>query len=371
MRDVVKRRIFNCVIFVAVVIALYFTAIYLIDEVDMANSVGTQIAFAGSVVLAIVLSTLFHELGHLLFGVLAGFKITAFHFLGITFSSNGIRFRASKNAWGYCSGILRKSSRPSLRFSFFIFGGLFGALCFSVFCIVSLFVFKSNPVICALFGGGSAVALACFLFDAFPISFGGVKTDGGYLGGLIVGNASVKVAVNCLLVEGQMANGIRISEIDQNLLFSNPVLPDDDVNSAVMYSHQYYYFLEKKDFENANKALSHIEETFEFLPDMYQFTVAGDLVYNSLTFLNDVEKAKKYLPYAKIVLENNIGIDVFRVKMAIELYIDDNPSQAILTGKAGLSLAEMHPIPVIATLESELIKELIKKATYIDAEKHK
>ena len=172
------------------------------------------IAVGAAMIVSLPLSSLIHELGHMLFGAL--FKIKAVP-----------RFRL----FGSSSCKLIPKTDAGLRSRLF-----FTAI------------------------GGVLLNMTVALIVLVAVRFLNAPTDGLVCNQLLNNTDEAKVMLAVLTVQAQVLNGKPIGDIEERLLFGVPQIREDDINFIALTELRYEYFKDKGDGEQANKYLARLEE---------------------------------------------------------------------------------------------------------------
>lgn len=187
-----------------------------------------------AVLLAFVVSELFHELGHVLFGACCKIKtVPKISFTGssscliIPKTEKNLKKRIIVTAAGGCV------------FNFLLI--VLGLLAFSV---------KAIPVWLSVAMPSSIYLL---LLNAFPYINKNGKTDGMVIEELIKNDDNAKVMLAVLTVQAQVLKGKPIEEVDEKLLFDLPVIQEDDPAFISLTQLRCEYFAAKGDSEQAEK----------------------------------------------------------------------------------------------------------------------
>lgn len=224
--------VFSIVAFVALS-AIYGVASWL--EYDL-----WAIVVIGGMILSIPLASLFHELGHMLFGVLVRIKAKP-HFSLFGSSS--------------CEIIPKKETKLKSRIIFTALGGVLVNLFIAV-VFLTLISFKILPVWCSAIIPAN-VYLA--LLNVIPAYLGGGKTDGLVVNDLIANNSDAKVMLAVLTVQAQVLRGKPIGEVDEKLLFDVPQIQEDDPAFISLTELRYEYCNAKGDTQQAEKYKSRLD----------------------------------------------------------------------------------------------------------------
>lgn len=230
--------VFSVIVFVALAV-LYGVACWLEYGV-------WAIIMWSAMVIAIPLESLLHELGHMLFGAICGIEAKP-HFSLFGSSS--------------CEIIPKKENNLKTRVIITALGGILINLFISVSFMLFM-GFNLLPVWCSVLIPAN---MYLAILNIMPAHLDSGKTDGLVVNDLLHDNAEAKVMLAVLTVQAQILNGKRIEEVDEKLLFSLPVVREDDPAFISLTELRYEYFKAKEDIENAEKYKTRLDELKEYL----------------------------------------------------------------------------------------------------------
>lgn len=199
------------------------------------------IAVCAAMILNLPLASLFHELGHVVFGRIC--KIKAVPSLKLLGSSS-------------CKIIPLTDKNLKARLFFTVKGGLYfnalAAIVFYMLCIYGVLPSFMYFIVTA--------HIYLYILNGFPIEYASGKSDGAVSWGLVTGVDSEKVMLSVLTVQAQVLCGKPIAEVDESLLFDVPQLAEDDINFISLTELRYEYFKAKGDTEKADFYKKRLDE---------------------------------------------------------------------------------------------------------------
>ena len=200
------------------------------------------LAFYAAMFVALPLSSLLHEAGHMLFGALV--KIKAVPHFSLFGSSS-------------CEIIPRTDKNLKARVFFTAIGGLIINLLFVVPEVIAVCV-PSCPYWVGILSPASAYLL---ILNVFPVQYAGGATDGLVCWNLLDDdNDETKVMLAVLSVQAQILNGKDIGDIDRDLLFDLPQISEDSQSFIALCELCYKYCEATGDGENAQKYKDRFEQ---------------------------------------------------------------------------------------------------------------
>ncbi|MDE6442209.1 MAG: hypothetical protein K2L12_05620 [Clostridia bacterium] len=198
-----------------------------------------------AIVLALPFESLVHELGHMLFGAIVRIKaVPRFSLFG---SSS-------------CKIIPRTDKHLRMRVLFTSFGGITVNFLFSIVGLVGLFI--PEVAYLSVFLPASSYL---FWLNVQPLYLGADKTDGLVIHEFYHNEDSAKVTVAVLTAQAQILKGKRIEEVDKDLLFSQPVIREDDPAFISLTELKRDYLLAVGQPEQAQILTDRLEQLKEYL----------------------------------------------------------------------------------------------------------
>ena len=258
---------------------------------------GAYLLMIGCYLFSLLAMPALHEAGHLVFGRAAGMKVASVTLAFWKIERKGKGTRVStvnpflENAAGECSMYPAAPSDMKKKFLLFSAGGIaFNAL-FLVAAIPFLIVFRDNYVLWCTLGMILPYDVYLLLLNLFPFS---ESFDGAILWGLIANDPSEIAALRILSAQGYMAEGKTLGEINKELLFSLPQLPEDDRYFSVLQYYRYGWYMDRDEWKEAVKCITRLESVLEYVPEEYLPYVYCELVYVYAGIEQNLEKAERY-----------------------------------------------------------------------------
>lgn len=256
--------------------------------------------FVGFVFLLPV-STLAHELGHLLFGKLAGLQFASMRVsffrlqkIGKHFSLRFVRLRDAAGSFEMYpkseKGIRGKMIFCSLGGP--LFSLIYGGASLACFCILPM-----HPVL-YFFALFSPLALLEAVLSLYPIETDSGKTDGEVVLSLLKKTPSAMVALRVLGAQGILTKGL-YSDLSEEFLFDVPVVREDDIAFLALTQLRFQYLFYVGREEEALRQLFRLEELIDYLGEAERAEVGCDLLYAYSVLCPDLERAEAiYFPLA-------------------------------------------------------------------------
>ena len=259
-----------------------------IDKMKMAEAV--LIAFAALVV-GVLANAILHEAGHLVGGLLTGYKFLSFRIFNITLQKEDEGWHWKKfslmGTLGQC--LMCPPHTQSVPYFWYNVGGVMVNL---IICVISgtmLYAFDLTMVpfvFCVML---LATGIWFLLTNAIPMTPGGVQNDGKNLLILWHHPEQRKHFHNMLAVAAEQSRGKRVSEMPEEWFESTPVTKDSTVMEIAARNLYYARLMDEMRFDKARAIAEELMSIGKSLPQLFQMEVASDLLLLELVTLNRIE----------------------------------------------------------------------------------
>ncbi len=292
------------------------------------------------------LCCLFHELGHVAFGKLVGFRFNSMRvaFFRLSRRDGGLRLefgRLPDTVAGATEMLPADTENLYARFLAVVAGGpvfsfLFLAGCTAALALHDMLPFAAFTFLCTAL----PYAFHIFFYNVLPFSDDALDTDGSMLRGLIKREPSYLTAANILAIEGYLYQGQTPGEIDRDLYFGAPQLPEDDVNFILLMTYRFAFFLDRGEREETMRAGERLESLLEYVPAAYRGAVCADILFSKCAVSGDAEGARAFYPAVAQYLKGENTVTSHRVAAAYELYVNGDKLSALRELSAAQQRAE-------------------------------
>jgi len=216
-------------------------------------------------------SIIIHEGGHLIFGLLSGYKFASFRIGNIMFIKNSGKITYKKyhvqGTGGQCLMIPPDVKGDKYDFPYFLYslGGVILNLLFGFVCLVFYIVLPYIVVLSEGLIAGFALSLYFGLLNGIPRKIGGIANDGANAIYLDEDINSKKAFYSQLKINGLLTKGVRLRDMQESLFdvdekadYLNPLV-------SAMVTLKCNYLIDKREFEKAREL---IEYSLDNLTDM-------------------------------------------------------------------------------------------------------
>ena len=321
------------------------------------------LAFIGGGIAASIVCLLFHEIGHLLFGKMCGFRFVSMRIGFLHIRRRGralaLSFGGSDAALAGDTELLPKNTRRVRgKLIAAVLGGLLFSLLFFAGTVVALCLRGQLPLVgYALACTGAPAAFYLFFLNLIP-SADGVATDGSMLFGLLCRDPSAMTAVDLLVVEGQLMQGKTPAEIGKEAYYASPQLPEDDLHFILLTEHRFAYYADAGDLAAAAREARRLESVSEYLPESLYAPMMAEVLYARCWIERDAEGAKCLYKPLETYLQQSDTASAKRALAAYYLYAEGNKDAARRILSEAESLIGECFVSGVAAYESKRIAQM-------------
>ena len=251
-----------------------------------------------SLVVSVIIHLIMHEAGHLVMGLLTGYRFLSFRVFKYTLAKtdNGLqwkRFHISGTG-GQCLMELPEDQDVNTAPWFWYNAG--GVLMNLLLAIISILIIRFMPlgvVALSFFVMLAFVGVGIALINGMPMVAGGVGNDGYNIMSLWKHPEQRRYFVRTLQMAGQLSRGRRLKEMPEEWIEDKPV----DKNSKMLeIGNRVNYMALLEDQGRLEEALEVAEEMMSLgmkLPQIYQMEVGGERVMLELLTSKNTEKIEE------------------------------------------------------------------------------
>lgn len=201
--------------------------------------------FYAVIILALPLSDLIHEVGHIFFGLLVGIKCKPhFSLLGSS----------------QCDLIPHTTKNLRTKLIFVTLGGVLFNFCMLMVGVLS--VLKILPIYLCILAPTSAYL---YIYNQIPTCTQNGKTDGQVILDLLLLTNEGKVMLSVFMVQSLLISGISIQYIDKELLFNQPIVREDEKAFIILTQLRMEYCRAVGDTENEKKYQNRLNELQDYV----------------------------------------------------------------------------------------------------------
>ena len=318
---------------------------------------------------AMLLQIVIHEAGHLVFGLLTGYRFLSFRIFSLMLvrEDGKLRFRRYSLAGtgGQCLMIppqLRDGTMPVLLYNFG--GALLNLLAAALFFAFSFLLPPSSFLRLFLY----LLALAgvfCALTNGLPLRLGPVDNDGSNALSLLRRKETVRAFWIQLKVNEQIAKGIRSKDMPEAwfALPSEEELQSSSLSSAIVVLAA-NRLMDQHRFAEADALMECLLAMGSKLPGLYRGQLICDRIFVELLGPNRPEVLEGFLSkeQQKLMKAMKTNLSVLRTSYALALLSEKDAAKAQKLAADFDRVAARYPYPCEVEGERELMQLAIEAA---------
>ena len=302
-------------------------------SIDISEGLAVFLVAIGSLFVSLAIIVPIHELGHLVCGLLSGYKFVSFRIFNFTLLKENGKFKIKKFAIAGTGGqcILTPPDLPleKIPIGWYNIGGVVANIILLI-AELPLFFLNLNPFVVealAIFAMTDAIMI---LINGLPMQAGGISND-GYNVKLLKRNLLSKQGImNQLRANALIQKGMRPKDMPDDLFFNPRGINYKnalEVSIPLMY---YSRFIDDKKYDNALEGMESLYCHKDEIMPLYVKEIACELAF---LYLRTGKIVK-----ADLLLDNDLRkyIDTYRKMMsskerllvAIALYLDKDKEKA-------------------------------------------
>ncbi|PKM41363.1 MAG: hypothetical protein CVV04_02615 [Firmicutes bacterium HGW-Firmicutes-9] len=312
------------------------------------------------VISALYLQILLHEAGHLVFGLLTGYRFLSFRVGSLMLVREQGKFRLKSfsiaGTGGQCILIPPAWNEHHNPFVLYHLGGaIMNFITGAIFLLLYLFV-SLHAIIAALFASLAVSGVAIGLMNAVPLNTELLSNDGGNVILLRKDPLALRASFRMLEIHSTLAKSTRLKDMPEDW-FTLPV--DAGLGNQMTNSIEVFAINRLLDQQEIGKALERIRKLFDSgasIHGLHRNMLRIDLIYCML-MQGDAQSAESELDdtLRKFMQAMKNFPSILRTQYATALLKDNDAKQAEEILKRFDRIAKKYPYPCDIESERELI----------------
>lgn len=301
------------------------------------------------------LHILLHEAGHLLAGLMTGYRFVSFRIASFTLVRRGRGFAMRRfsipGTAGQCLMMPgnRAGDPPYILYN--LGGVLMNLLLSLAACFLPGDFFRMF----------SAAGLILGLFNGIPLRIGGIPNDGYNLYVMMKNPAARRAFAAQLTINGLMSEGKRPRELPEELFALEPAARD--LFSVTLRQMRYARALDEGNPRRAREELDAMQRQREALPAFYQMELDCERAYLMMLFEESREavdlvfgrETRAFAQKAQFLLSH------LRVEIAYALQCEGDVARARELYRRAEKCAALYPVAGEAALEMDLMRAWMRR----------
>ncbi|HPU62875.1 MAG TPA: hypothetical protein PK304_01850 [Mobilitalea sp.] len=277
-----------------------------------------------------------HETGHLVFGLISGYKFQSFRIFSLAFVKENGRIQRKKLSIKGMAGQCLMSppdKDKDGRFPFILYnlgGGLANLIISLPFFVAA--VYKDNALAASILIGFSSSGLILAFTNLIPMDLG-IQNDGMNIKGMLRHEIIRESFYLQLMLNAEMSNGKLITDYNPDLF----TVPDDQDTykyalAAYNYLYTYYRYLAGHDFESAYDCLTKILEKAESFPIFILNTLQLEQLFFMVLHHRPAEEIASLYKRVRLILKaDKTDINIQRINYIYEALLTEEEKKDIMT----------------------------------------
>lgn len=311
---------------------------------------------------ALFVVTIIHETGHLVFGLLSGYRFVSFRVgsLMLVKVDNKIRLKKFSIAGtgGQCLMSPPDMVDKKIPFKMYNLGGsLMNLLTSVIFLVIALLLKNSQPFLSAIMQALFILGLVTALTNGIPMRLGAIDNDGYNTLSLSKNNEALRSLWVQLRATEKMAQDVRLKDMPQEWFYK----PTDEAmkNSLIAGMGVFYCnrLIDEHNFEEAKQYIKKLLDMDSGIVGIYRSLLTCDLIYCELITNSENLQIESFMDkeQKKLIKAMKSNPSVIRTEYAIALLFDMDKEKAKKIMDSFEKTAKTYPYPVDIQSERELI----------------
>ena len=323
--------------------------------------------------IAILVHLIIHEAGHLVFGLLSGYKFSSFRIFNFMWVKENEKIRLKRlsipGTGGQCLMIPPELVEGRIPIVLYILGGsLINAIAGLTFLIMS-FVFVSIPFLSSVMLIFAVIGFIIAIMNGVPMRLGTVDND-GYIAFSLTRNPEAMLSFWVQMkVNEQYAKGIRLKDMPDEWF----AVPSDEAmkNSMVVVIGVFACnrLMDAQQFEEADKLMAHMLRFDNGMVGLHRSLMICDRMYVELITENCHEVLDKMLTkeQKKFMMQMKNYPSVLRTEYVYALLYEMDNAKAERIMAQFEKCAKTYPYPNGVQSERELMEIAKERKTQMSA----
>lgn len=361
-----KKKIEIFGLIVNIVLTILFTVVLLlsfnkhISAVPEEQEIILLLIIFFSIYITMYIQLIIHELGHLIFGLLSGYKFSSFRIGNIMLIKNAGRFKFKKLTIAGTAGQclmsppdMKDDRMPVLLYNFG--GALLNLISCIIFFIIYLFV-KGNNIVSVILELSIAYGIYFAALNAIPMKTGTIDNDGYNALSLILNPNSQKAFWTQLKINELQSKGTRLKNMPEEWFYiPKPIEMKNNLVATigVMTCNR---LMDQHNFEEANERMKQILRAKTAIVGIHRDLLVCDRIYCELLNENKTSAKKLMTDELKNFMKSMKNFPtVLRTQYAYTLLIEEDQEKANKIKKQFIEMGKTYPYPSDIRSDKELI----------------
>ena len=322
-----------------------------LDKMNMVHYVISCVLMALGVYGIIIFTTIIHEFGHLVCGLMSGYKYLNFRVLSFNFCKYDDGFKIKRftipGTGGQCLMAPPEYNEGDFKYKLYLMGGNI-----ATFILLVLEILLGAVIGIDLFVGrfillSAVIATYLFLLNVIPMKVGGIANDAYDIKNLGENQEQKKEFWNSLDVNARNHNGVELSDmgIDYDAMEDDELLKDiDGIAIQIKLNIKVNYLIYEKRFEEAHLLCKKLLGKKEVL-ELYKCELRCDKMFLEIMLGKESRVKKTYSDSVKQYINktHKFMLQRMRLMYAYYLLIEKDEAKALEEKKNFEKMCPRYP----------------------------
>jgi hypothetical protein len=311
--------------------------------------------------LAIFLHIIIHEAGHLVFGLMTGYRFSSFRIGSFMWIKENGKLRLRKlslaGTGGQCLMAPPDMVDGKIPFVLYNFGGAIFNTIFGLFFIGLYVIFSNIPILSMLFLYAALIGFAYSLMNGIPLRLGMVDNDGYNALSIGKNREALRSYWIMMKVNEQTSKGVRIKDMPEEwFIIPSPESMKNSISVSVAV-FAFNRFMDAHEFEKASHLLENLLEMDTAMIGLYRNLMINDRIFFELIGENRKEKLDQMLNKQQVNFMKTMrnSLSILRTQYAYALLSEKDEQKASKIREQFEKSALVYPYPSEVESERELV----------------
>ncbi len=330
---------------------------------DSQSFIMIWVLIAAAAMVAIYLATIIHEGGHLIAGLLSGYKFLSFRVMSMVFikidGKIKLKFQNIAGTGGQCL-LTPPPYSKDIPFKFYLLGGVLLNLITGI-CAIAALPFITNAFLYVFASLFALISVVLFAFlNGVPFSGEFVQNDGKTLQNVVKDETARKALYIQLAFISKITEGNSLSDMPDDWFYIERDKRDAMSSfPTVLYINRLIF---DKEFERAEEAIEEILRD-GLVPGLNKYMMVLELLFCKIMTDKEIDESKIFQKEINSLIKQMSGNpSIIRILYAYNLLYKKDAEKAEQLYQKFDSAAEKHPYAVEVEHERELLELAREKA---------
>lgn len=343
----------------------FFIGMIIGQNFDSEKSIGQTLLIAGGLFFAmyaaILIQIIIHEAGHLVFGLMSGYKFSLFRIFSLTFVKEGGKIRTKRlsiaGTGGQCLMSPPDMIDGKIPVTLYNLGGSIMNIIASTVFLGLYFALKNVPFVSTVMIFFAAIGYIFAIMNGVPMRMGTIDNDGYNAFSMSKSPEAMRAFWVQMKINEQTASGVRLKDLPDEW-FKLP--SDKDMKNSMVATLGVFIcnrLMDKKNFEEADKLMAHMLSIDSGMVGLHRNLLICDRIYIELITENRKEIIDEMLnnEQKKFMKQMKNFPSVLRTQYVHALLCENDTAKAENIKTQFENIAKTYPYPSDIQAERELM----------------